>query len=163
MCLTVTLWLTVYHIKCLPVCISPHLSTLVAPTILYPVTPDMRCYNEEQFGPLVPVARFSQLQEIYTYLQESKFGQQASVFGSDAGEIASLIDVLVNQVCLCFFDVLLKNLLTECCVFPCSIVSSRPGCTRQHQHAVSARPRLVPVHRYTIFITKHHSSNASAR
>jgi glyceraldehyde-3-phosphate dehydrogenase (NADP+) len=76
-------------------------STLVAPTILYPVTPDMRCYNEEQFGPLVPVARFSHLQEIYTYLQESKFGQQASVFGSDATEIASLIDVLVNQVCRC--------------------------------------------------------------
>ncbi len=73
----------------------------MAPTILYPVTPDMRCYNEEQFGPLVPVARFSHLQEIYTYLQESKFGQQASVFGSDATEIASLIDVLVNQVGSC--------------------------------------------------------------
>jgi glyceraldehyde-3-phosphate dehydrogenase (NADP+) len=72
--------------------------TLVAPTVLYPVTPDMKCYNEEQFGPLVPIAKYNNVDEIYRYLQESKFGQQASVFGTDSAEIAGLIDVLVNQV-----------------------------------------------------------------
>jgi glyceraldehyde-3-phosphate dehydrogenase (NADP+) len=70
----------------------------VAPTVLYPVTPDMKCYNEEQFGPLVPIAKYNNVDEIYRYLQESKFGQQASVFGTDSAEIAGLIDVLVNQV-----------------------------------------------------------------
>ena len=33
--------------------------TFVAPTVVYPATKEMKCYNEEQFGPLVPVARFS--------------------------------------------------------------------------------------------------------
>lgn len=57
-----------------------------------------QCYKEEQFGPLIPVARYSELSEIYAYLTESQFGQQASVFGTDADEIAKLIDCLVNQV-----------------------------------------------------------------
>ena len=65
------------------------------------VFPDVwveQCWNEEQFGPLIPVAKYTELGEIYTYLQESPFGQQASVFGSDTDQISHLIDVLVNQV-----------------------------------------------------------------
>jgi glyceraldehyde-3-phosphate dehydrogenase (NADP+) len=58
--------------------------SFVAPTVLYPVSKDMKVWNEEQFGPLVPVA--------------SNFGQQASVFGTDPAQISQLIDVLVNQV-----------------------------------------------------------------
>eukprot|EP00455_Lapot_gusevi_P039380 TRINITY_DN4413_c0_g2_i6.p2 TRINITY_DN4413_c0_g2~~TRINITY_DN4413_c0_g2_i6.p2 ORF type:complete len:133 (+),score=40.96 TRINITY_DN4413_c0_g2_i6:86-484(+) len=58
----------------------------------------MKCFHEEQFGPLIPVATFDNLHEIYEYLTESQFGQQASIFGTDPHQIASLIDVLVNQV-----------------------------------------------------------------
>jgi glyceraldehyde-3-phosphate dehydrogenase (NADP+) len=33
------------------------------------------------------------------YITESNYGQQVSIFGTDSGQIAALIDPLVNQVC----------------------------------------------------------------
>jgi glyceraldehyde-3-phosphate dehydrogenase (NADP+) len=54
---------------------------------------------EEQFGPVVPVTTYSNLQEIFEYLATSPYGQQASVFGKDIDQLSMLIDVLVNQVC----------------------------------------------------------------
>jgi len=72
--------------------------TFVAPTVLYPTTPSMRVYHEEQFGPLVPIASFEDLDEIFNYIAESKYGQQASVFSNNAELIGQVIDVLVNQV-----------------------------------------------------------------
>lgn len=73
--------------------------TLFAPAVIYPVTPEMRLYREEQFGPIVPVVPFSSLDEPISYVVSSDFGQQASVFGSDPEQLAQLIDPLVNQVC----------------------------------------------------------------
>lgn len=72
--------------------------TFVAPTVLFPVNKSMKCFHREQFGPLVPVTTFKDLSEIFQYLTESPFGQQASVFGTETTEIGKLIDVLVNQV-----------------------------------------------------------------
>lgn len=72
--------------------------TLVAPTVLYPVTRAMRCYHEEQFGPVVPVAVYERIEEVYEYLAESNYGQQAAVFSQDPHAVAPLLDVLVNQV-----------------------------------------------------------------
>jgi len=73
--------------------------TFFYPALLYPVTPRMRIYHEEQFGPLVPVVPYNDIEEPIRYCIESSYGQQASVFGNDAGVIANLVDVLVNQVC----------------------------------------------------------------
>lgn len=72
--------------------------TFVAPTVIYPATPDMKIYREEQFGPVVPIAQYKKLDEIFDYLALSEYGQQASVFGKSPDKIASLIDILVNQV-----------------------------------------------------------------
>ena len=72
--------------------------TFVAPTIVYPVTPEMRVYHEEQFGPLIPIRTFETDDEIFEYLASSPYGQQASVFGNDSDKLAEMIDVLVNQV-----------------------------------------------------------------
>ncbi|KAL6073355.1 putative glyceraldehyde-3-phosphate dehydrogenase [Balamuthia mandrillaris] len=72
--------------------------TFVAPTVVHPVTDQMRLYHEEQFGPIVPVATFSDLDEVFAYLASSPYGQQASVFSQDADAISQLVDVLVNQV-----------------------------------------------------------------
>lgn len=55
-------------------------------------------HNVEQFGPLVPVTSFKDLKDIFEYLSESPYGQQASIFGTDPAEVSALIDVLVNQV-----------------------------------------------------------------
>jgi glyceraldehyde-3-phosphate dehydrogenase (NADP+) len=62
----------------------------------------MICYSEEQFGPVVPIVKYSDIEEYYKYLQESQFGQQASVFSTGSKELkkqlAEVIDVLSLQV-----------------------------------------------------------------
>lgn len=71
---------------------------LVAPTVLFPVDASMRIYHEEQFGPIVPIVSFKDVAEPLDYISESNYGQQVSLFSSDAETLAPLIDVLVNQV-----------------------------------------------------------------
>jgi len=73
--------------------------TLLLPTVLHPVVPGMRLYDEEQWGPVVPVAAFDDLETPVSYVLDSKYGQQVSVFGRDPETIGRLIDPLVNQVC----------------------------------------------------------------
>ncbi len=74
-------------------------SSFFYPALLYPVTPDMRVYTEEQFGPVIPVVPFDSLQEPIDYIVASNYGQQASIFGKDSDSLAQLVDALVNQVC----------------------------------------------------------------
>ncbi len=73
--------------------------TLFAPAVLYPVTDRMRVWREEQFGPIVPICPFRDLDEPMRYVRDSNYGQQVSIFGSDPATIARLVDPLVNQVC----------------------------------------------------------------
>jgi len=73
--------------------------TFMYPAIVSPVGPGMRLYTEEQFGPVIPVAVFKDIEEPLSYVRQSNYGQQVSIFGNDADTIASLIDPLVNQVC----------------------------------------------------------------
>ncbi len=74
-------------------------TTLLAPTVVGPVTPAMRLYREEQFGPVIPIVPFDDLNEPIEYIVSSDHGQQVSLFGSDPDQIGQLIDPLVNQVC----------------------------------------------------------------
>ncbi len=71
----------------------------IYPAVLFPVTKEMRVYQEEQFGPVVPVKPFTDIQEILDEMADSNYGQQVSLFGKDIQEIAPLIDTLVNLVC----------------------------------------------------------------
>lgn len=73
--------------------------TFMSPAVVYPVRPGMRLYVEEQFGPVVPIATFKDIDEPMNYVIDSNYGQQVSLFGSDADVIAALVDPLVNQVC----------------------------------------------------------------
>ena len=73
--------------------------TFFYPAVLYPVNPSMRIYREEQFGPVIPVVPFDDIEIPIRYVVESNFGQQLSLFGTDPDGIARLIDPLVNQVC----------------------------------------------------------------
>jgi len=72
--------------------------TFVSPTVLFPVNDQMKVYHEEQFGPVIPIATFSNLDQVFQYLASSQYGQQASVFSKDIAKISELIDILVNQV-----------------------------------------------------------------
>ncbi|MBT8245708.1 MAG: NADP-dependent glyceraldehyde-3-phosphate dehydrogenase [Winogradskyella sp.] len=71
----------------------------IFPAVLYPVTTDMRVYEEEQFGPLIPVIPFSDIEEPLDDMAASNYGQQVSLFGKDIKTLAPLIDTLVNLVC----------------------------------------------------------------
>ena len=69
------------------------------PSILYPVTTDMKVYEEEQFGPVIPVISFSDIQQPLDDMAESNYGQQVSLFGKDVYSLSPLIDTLANLVC----------------------------------------------------------------
>ena len=68
------------------------------PALLYPVNANMRVYHEEQFGPVVPVVPYRDLQTVIDYVLDSDFGQQLSLFGNNSAQIGSLVDTFANQV-----------------------------------------------------------------
>jgi glyceraldehyde-3-phosphate dehydrogenase (NADP+) len=76
-----------------------HCGSFFFPAVLYPANSEMRVYHEEQFGPVVPVLPFDNIDQPIAYMIKSNYGQQVSIFGSDPDRIARLIDPLVNQVC----------------------------------------------------------------
>jgi len=71
----------------------------IFPAILFPINKEMRVYHEEQFGPVIPILTFKDIQEPLNDMAESNYGQQVSLFGQDIKTIAPLIDTLVNLVC----------------------------------------------------------------
>jgi acyl-CoA reductase-like NAD-dependent aldehyde dehydrogenase len=72
--------------------------TFFYPAILFPVNKKMKIYSEEQFGPIIPIIPFDDIEEPIQYIIESTHGQQVSLFSQNKAELASLIDPLVNQV-----------------------------------------------------------------
>ena len=72
--------------------------TFFYPAVLYPVNDKMRVYYEEQFGPVVPIVPYDDVDEPMKYVINSNFGQQVSIFGNDSKTIAKLIDMFSNQV-----------------------------------------------------------------
>jgi len=72
--------------------------TFFYPAVLHPVNSQMRIYSEEQFGPLVPIVSYKNIDEVIDYVVQSNFGQQLSIFGKDSKLIGHLIDEMANQV-----------------------------------------------------------------
>ena len=72
--------------------------SMVQPALVYPVNAQMRIWHEEQFGPVVPVAAFDDIEVPIQYLTDSSHGQQVAIFGQDHQELSALIDATVNQV-----------------------------------------------------------------
>lgn len=64
--------------------------TFYRPAVLYPLKREMRLYQEEQFGPLVGVLGFREVEEVVEYVRTSPYGQQLSLFGEDDGQIGEL-------------------------------------------------------------------------
>jgi glyceraldehyde-3-phosphate dehydrogenase (NADP+) len=75
-----------------------HSPNYIFPAVLFPINKEMRVYTEEQFGPVVPILTFKDIQEPLNDMAESNYGQQVSLFGKDIKTIAPLIDSLVNLV-----------------------------------------------------------------
>jgi glyceraldehyde-3-phosphate dehydrogenase (NADP+) len=82
------------------------LFSLMRPAVVAAVTPSMRLYHEEQFGPILPIAVFDDPEEVLLWQRRSPFGQQAAVWGSPASARALVrrftrfvARVNVNDVC----------------------------------------------------------------
>jgi succinate-semialdehyde dehydrogenase/glutarate-semialdehyde dehydrogenase len=80
-----------------------HPGAFVEPTILTDVTPEMRAYSEELFGPAVVVYKVRDEEEAIELANDSRFGLGASVFSSDPDRGRSVAErieagmVWVNQ------------------------------------------------------------------
>jgi succinate-semialdehyde dehydrogenase/glutarate-semialdehyde dehydrogenase len=67
----------------------------VEPTVLTDVTPDMRAYHEELFGPAAVVYRVADAAEAVALANSSAFGLGGAVYSADpdkAQEVAALLD-----------------------------------------------------------------------
>jgi len=71
----------------------------IFPAVLYPVSKEMRVFQEEQFGPVIPIVAFKNIEQPLDDMAESNYGQQVSLFGSNIKTLSPLIDTLVNLVC----------------------------------------------------------------
>lgn len=72
--------------------------SLFYPAVVYPVNENMKIYIEEQFGPIIPIVLYDNIDEPIEYVINSSHGQQVSLFSNDDEVITSLISPLVNQV-----------------------------------------------------------------
>lgn len=68
--------------------------SLVTPTIVGPVTKDMKLWHDEQFGPVSPVAVYKDISEPLDWVTGSQYGLQSAVFGYDTKELARVVDTL---------------------------------------------------------------------
>ena len=71
----------------------------IYPAVMSNINKTMDLYVEEQFGPVIPIITFTDVQQVLDDMAESNYGQQVSVFGEKVNTLAPLIDVLVNLVC----------------------------------------------------------------
>jgi glyceraldehyde-3-phosphate dehydrogenase (NADP+) len=71
----------------------------IYPAVMSNINKTMDLYVEEQFGPVIPIITFTDVQQVLDDMAESNYGQQVSVFGKNVKTLAPLIDVLVNLVC----------------------------------------------------------------
>jgi len=69
------------------------------PAVVYPVSKEMKLYHEEQFGPVIPIISYKEIDEPLDAMAASDYGQQVSLFGRDVRKIGPLIDILANLVC----------------------------------------------------------------
>ncbi|MBD8082007.1 NADP-dependent glyceraldehyde-3-phosphate dehydrogenase [Chryseobacterium caseinilyticum] len=72
--------------------------SFVFPAVVYPVNSDMKLYHEEQFGPVIPVVPFENIDEPVEYQVNASHGMQVSIFSEDPLEVSKLIDSFVNLV-----------------------------------------------------------------
>ena len=73
-------------------------ASFVFPAVVYPVNDQMKLYHEEQFGPVIPVVPFDDIEEPIDYQVNADHGMQVSIFSEDPQETSTLIDAFVNLV-----------------------------------------------------------------
>jgi glyceraldehyde-3-phosphate dehydrogenase (NADP+) len=81
--------------------------SIMRPAVLDRVAAGMRIFDEEQFGPIVPIVRYERVAEVIDWHLRSPYGQQAGVHGPASPQRTDLVAALtafvarinVNDVC----------------------------------------------------------------
>lgn len=74
-------------------------STLMAATVLDDVTPAMRIYGEETFGPVKCVVRVDGVEEAIACANDNAYGLSAAVFGRDAARALAVAQRIESGIC----------------------------------------------------------------
>jgi acyl-CoA reductase-like NAD-dependent aldehyde dehydrogenase len=73
--------------------------TLFPPTILYGVTPEMRIYHEESFGPVVSLIVAKDPDDAIRIANDTAYGLSSSVFSKDVNKALRVAERLVTGIC----------------------------------------------------------------
>lgn len=73
------------------------IKSIFTPALLTNIKKNMQIYNEEQFGPIIPVYEYEDINEIIDYVYDSDFGQQISIFGHNDKYITELLSHFKHQ------------------------------------------------------------------
>jgi acyl-CoA reductase-like NAD-dependent aldehyde dehydrogenase len=81
------------------VCGGHHRGTIVEATLLDHVTPAMRIYQEESFGPVKPIVRVKGVDEAIRVANDTEYGLSAAVFGKDIQRALSVAKRIESGIC----------------------------------------------------------------
>jgi acyl-CoA reductase-like NAD-dependent aldehyde dehydrogenase len=72
---------------------------LMQPAIVDGVTPEMKVYQEESFGPIVSVLRFDTDEEAIRLANDSEYGLSSAVFSRDIGRAMAVAKRIESGIC----------------------------------------------------------------
>ncbi|WP_151636031.1 aldehyde dehydrogenase [Noviherbaspirillum aerium] len=74
-------------------------STLMPATLLDHVTPDMKIYHEESFGPVKGIVRVDGVEEAVACANDNEFGLSSAVFGNDIARAMNVAKRIESGIC----------------------------------------------------------------
>jgi acyl-CoA reductase-like NAD-dependent aldehyde dehydrogenase len=72
---------------------------VVTPTVVAGVTPDMRIYSEESFGPVVAMIAVEGAEEAVRVANDTEYGLSAAVFGGDVDRATAIARQIQSGIC----------------------------------------------------------------
>src|SRR5215211_1336215 len=69
------------------------------PTVLTDVTPEMRIYSEESFGPVVPIFEYTEVDEAIRTANDTRYGLAGAVFSSDIPTALDVAQRIESGIC----------------------------------------------------------------
>lgn len=69
------------------------------PTVLHGVTPEMRVYHEESFGPLASIVIVANAEEALRVANDTEYGLSSAVFSRDVNKAMKLAERLETGIC----------------------------------------------------------------
>ncbi|WP_370324832.1 aldehyde dehydrogenase [Euzebya sp.] len=73
--------------------------TLMGPTLIDGVTPEMDIWHQESFGPVKPITRVSGVDEAVEHANDTIYGLSAAVFGGDAARALDVAHRIESGIC----------------------------------------------------------------